>query len=85
MLNTEPFNSWDLIVTNLFDSVSFLKTKVTERPAFIGCIITPGLFVIYVGKAKNLKNAFPVIFRKKVDGEKNTLALVSNIDKSMSL
>ncbi|MBU2898178.1 excinuclease ABC subunit UvrC [Vibrio hepatarius] len=59
-----------------FDSASFLKT-VTNQPG-VYRMYNAEAFVIYVGKAKDLKKRLSSYFRTKVDSEK-TRALVSNI------
>lgn len=46
-----------------FDSAAFLKT-LTSRPG-VYRMIDKDDTVIYVGKAKNLKNEYPVIFEKR--------------------
>ncbi|MGX9415932.1 excinuclease ABC subunit UvrC [Vibrio sp. RC27] len=61
-----------------FDSASFLK-DVTSQPG-VYRMYNAESEVIYVGKAKNLKNRLSSYFRKKVDREK-TRALVSHITK----
>ncbi|MDO6525797.1 excinuclease ABC subunit UvrC [Motilimonas sp. 1_MG-2023] len=63
-------------MTELFDSAAFLKT-VTQQPG-VYRMYDSSRTVIYVGKAKNLKNRLSSYFRSTLDNEK-TRVLVKNI------
>ncbi len=62
-------------MSDVFDSKAFLKT-VTSQRRFIACM-TLAVRVIYVGKAKDLRNASPAIFRNNLASRK-TEALVAH-------